>query len=214
MVTDEERDYMYRAYVDDPRARVNLGIRRRLAPLLRDDRRKVELMNGLLLSLPGTPIIYYGDEIRMGDNIFLGDRDSVRTPMQWNDDRNAGFSRANPQRLFLPVIIDAPFHFSLPRTSKSSKAGRIRCCGGCERSSASGNNTRRSGGARSNFSRRTTRKSWPISANTKTRRFWSWRICRGMCNVPSWISRGSGAGCPSSFSGKRGSRRSANCRTF
>ena len=112
MVTDEERDYMYRAYVDDPRARVNLGIRRRLAPLLRDDRRKVELMNGLLLSLPGTPIIYYGDEIRMGDNIFLGDRDGVRTPMQWNDDRNAGFSRANPQRLFLPVIIDAPFHFS------------------------------------------------------------------------------------------------------
>lgn len=112
MVTDEERDYMYRAYADDPRARVNLGIRRRLAPLLRDNRRKMELLNGLLLSLPGTPIVYYGDEIRMGDNIYLGDRDSVRTPMQWNDDRNAGFSRANPQRLFLPVIIDAPFHYA------------------------------------------------------------------------------------------------------
>ncbi|MCA9068543.1 MAG: putative maltokinase, partial [Planctomycetaceae bacterium] len=109
---DEERDYMYRAYADDPRARVNLGIRRRLAPLLRDDRRKVELMNGLLLSLPGTPIIYYGDEIRMGDNIYLGDRDSVRTPMQWNDDRNSGFSRVNPQRLYLPVIIDAPYHYA------------------------------------------------------------------------------------------------------
>ena len=112
MVTDEERDYMYRAYADDPRARVNLGIRRRLAPLLRDDRRKMELMNALLLSLPGTPIIYYGDEIRMGDNIYLGDRDGVRTPMQWSDDRNAGFSRANPQRLFLPVITDAPFHYA------------------------------------------------------------------------------------------------------
>lgn len=112
MVTDEERDYMYRAYADDPRARVNLGIRRRLAPLLRDNRRKIELMNGLLLSLPGTPVIYYGDEIRMGDNIYLGDRDGVRTPMQWNVDRNAGFSRANPQRLFLPVVIDAPYHYA------------------------------------------------------------------------------------------------------
>lgn len=112
MVTDEERDYMYRAYAADPRARVNLGIRRRLAPLLRDNRRKMELLNGLLLSLPGTPILYYGDEICMGDNIFLGDRDGVRTPMQWNDDRNGGFSRADPQRLFLPMIIDAAFHYS------------------------------------------------------------------------------------------------------
>ncbi|MCA9098158.1 MAG: maltose alpha-D-glucosyltransferase, partial [Planctomycetaceae bacterium] len=112
MVTDEERDYMYRTFAEDPRARVNLGIRRRLAPLMRDNRRKMELMNGLLLSLPGTPVIYYGDEICMGDNIYLGDRDGVRTPMQWNDDRNAGFSRANPQRLYLPVIIDAPFHYA------------------------------------------------------------------------------------------------------
>jgi maltose alpha-D-glucosyltransferase/alpha-amylase len=112
MVTDEERDYMYRTFADDPRARVNLGIRRRLASLLRDNRRKLELMNGLLLSLPGTPVIYYGDEIGMGDNIYLGDRDGVRTPMQWSDDRNAGFSRANPQRLYLPVIIDAPYHYS------------------------------------------------------------------------------------------------------
>ncbi len=112
MVTDEERDYMYRTYADDPRARINLGIRRRLAPLLRDNRRKMELMNALLLSLPGTPVVYYGDEIPMGDNIYLGDRDSVRTPMQWNDDRNAGFSRANPQRLYLPVVIDAPYHYA------------------------------------------------------------------------------------------------------
>ncbi len=111
MVTDEERDYMYRVYAGDPRARINLGIRRRLAPLLDNDRRKIELMNGLLFSLPGTPILYYGDEIGMGDNIYLGDRDGVRTPMQWNADRNAGFSRANPQKLYLPVNIDPEYRY-------------------------------------------------------------------------------------------------------
>jgi maltose alpha-D-glucosyltransferase/alpha-amylase len=110
MVTDEERDYMYRAYAQDPQARVNVGIRRRLAPLLGNDRKIIEMMNGLLFSMPGTPIIYYGDEIGMGDNIYLGDRNAVRTPMQWNSDRNAGFSDANPQRLFLPVIIDPEYH--------------------------------------------------------------------------------------------------------
>ncbi|MDT8435779.1 MAG: maltose alpha-D-glucosyltransferase [Gemmatimonadota bacterium] len=110
MVTDEDRDYMYRVYARDPQARINLGIRRRLAPLLGNNRRKIELMNALLFSLPGTPVIYYGDEIGMGDNIFLGDRDGVRTPMQWNLDRNAGFSAANPQRLYLPVVIDPEFH--------------------------------------------------------------------------------------------------------
>ncbi|MEX0702568.1 MAG: maltose alpha-D-glucosyltransferase [Planctomycetales bacterium] len=112
MVTDEERDYMYRTYAADPRARINLGIRRRLAPLMGNDRRKVELMTMLLLTLPGTPVIYYGDEIGMGDNIYLGDRDGVRTPMQWSIDRNAGFSKANPQQLYLPVIVDPQFHFS------------------------------------------------------------------------------------------------------
>ncbi|TVR71433.1 MAG: maltose alpha-D-glucosyltransferase [Sphaerobacteraceae bacterium] len=111
MVTDEERDYMYRVYAHDPQMRINLGIRRRLAPLLGNNRRRIELMNGLLMSLPGTPVIYYGDEIGMGDNIYLGDRDSVRTPMQWNSDRNAGFSKANRQRLFLPVIVDPEYHF-------------------------------------------------------------------------------------------------------
>ncbi len=111
MVTDEERDYMYRVYAADPKARINLGIRRRLAPLLGRDRRKIELMNALLFSLPGTPIIYYGDEIGMGDNYYLGDRNGVRTPMQWSPDRNAGFSSANPQRLFLPVIIDPEYHY-------------------------------------------------------------------------------------------------------
>ncbi|MEF3273619.1 MAG: maltose alpha-D-glucosyltransferase [Chloroflexus sp.] len=111
MVTDEERDYMYRVYARDPQARINLGIRRRLAPLLGNHRRKIELMNGLLFSLPGTPVLYYGDEIGMGDNIYLGDRNGVRTPMQWSGDRNAGFSRANPQQLYLPVITDPEYHF-------------------------------------------------------------------------------------------------------
>ena len=111
MVTDEERDYMYRAYAQDRTARINLGIRHRLAPLLRNDRRRIELMNALLFSLPGTPVVYYGDEIGMGDNIYLGDRNGVRTPMQWSADRNAGFSRANPQRLYLPIIIDPEYHY-------------------------------------------------------------------------------------------------------
>src|SRR6266480_3189987 len=111
MVTNEERDYMYRAYAQDAQARINLGIRRRLAPLLGNSRRRIELMNTLLLSLPGTPIVYYGDEIGMGDNFHLGDRHGVRTPMQWSSDRNAGFSRANPQQLYLPAIIDPEYHY-------------------------------------------------------------------------------------------------------
>jgi len=111
MVTDEERDYMYKVYARDPSARINLGIRRRLAPLLGNHLRKIELMNFLLFSLPGTPVIYYGDEIGMGDNYYLGDRNGVRTPMQWSADRNAGFSRANPQKLYLPVIIDPEYHY-------------------------------------------------------------------------------------------------------
>jgi maltose alpha-D-glucosyltransferase/alpha-amylase len=106
MVTDSERDYLWETYATDRRARLNLGIRRRLAPLLERDRRRIELMNGLLLSMPGTPVIYYGDELGMGDNIHLGDRDGVRTPMQWSPDRNGGFSRADPASLVLPVIMD------------------------------------------------------------------------------------------------------------
>jgi maltose alpha-D-glucosyltransferase/alpha-amylase len=106
MVTEEERDYLWRTYAADTRSRINLGIRRRLAPLMQNDRRKIELMNGLLLSMPGTPVLYYGDEIGMGDNYYLGDRDGVRTPMQWTADRNGGFSRANPQQLYLPPVMD------------------------------------------------------------------------------------------------------------
>ena len=121
MVTDEERDYMYKAYAQDPRARINVGIRRRLAPLLDNSRRRMELLNSLLLSLPGTPILYYGDEIGMGDNYHLGDRDGVRTPMQWTADMNAGFSTANPQRLFLPVIIDPEYHFTTINVENQSR---------------------------------------------------------------------------------------------
>jgi len=111
MVTDAERDYLWSTYASDPRARINLGIRRRLAPLMDNDRRKIELMNSILMSMPGTPIIYYGDEIGMGDNIYLGDRNSVRTPMQWTPDRNGGFSRADPARLYLPPIMDPVYGY-------------------------------------------------------------------------------------------------------
>jgi maltose alpha-D-glucosyltransferase / alpha-amylase len=111
MVTDEERDYMYLAYSADPQMRINLGIRRRLAPLMDNNRRRIELLTGLLFSFPGTPILYYGDEIGMGDNIYLGDRNGVRTPMQWNADRNAGFSRATPAKLYSPMIMDPVYGY-------------------------------------------------------------------------------------------------------
>ena len=112
MVTDSERDYLWNTYAADRRARINLGIRRRLSPLMERDRRRIELMNGLLLSMPGTPVIYYGDEIGMGDNIHLGDRDGVRTPMQWSPDRNGGFSRANPADLMLPPVMDPLYGYA------------------------------------------------------------------------------------------------------
>ena len=112
MVSEDERDYMYLAYSLDPQTRLNVGIRRRLAPLMRNDRRRIELLVGLLFSFPGTPILYYGDEIGMGDNVYLGDRNGVRTPMQWTGDRNAGFSRADPERLYSPLIMDAVYGYA------------------------------------------------------------------------------------------------------
>ena len=111
MVTDEERDYMYQEYAREARMRINVGIRRRLAPLMDNGRRQIEIMNALLMSMPGTPIIYYGDEIGMGDNVYLGDRNGVRTPMQWSTDRNAGFSDADSAALYSPVIVDPPYGF-------------------------------------------------------------------------------------------------------
>jgi maltose alpha-D-glucosyltransferase / alpha-amylase len=126
MVTDRERDYMYQAYATDPQMRVNVGIRRRLAPMMENDRARMELLNSLLMSMPGTPIVYYGDEIGMGDNIFLGDRDTVRTPMQWTADRNAGFSRAEPARLYLPPIMDPVYGYeSVNVEAQSRSAGSL-----------------------------------------------------------------------------------------
>ncbi len=122
MVTDAERDYLWSTYAADPRARINLGIRRRLAPLMDNDRRKIELMNSLLLSFPGTPIIYYGDEIGMGDNIYLGDRNGVRTPMQWTPDRNGGFSRADPAKLYLPPIMDPVYGYQAVNVEAQSRS--------------------------------------------------------------------------------------------
>jgi maltose alpha-D-glucosyltransferase/alpha-amylase len=121
MVTSRERDYMYRMYAADRQARINLGIRRRLAPLMENDPERIKLMNSLLLSMPGSPILYYGDEIGMGDNIYLGDRNGVRTPMQWSPDRNAGFSRADPQRLYLPPIMDAVYGYEAVNVEAQSR---------------------------------------------------------------------------------------------
>ena len=122
MVTDRERDYLWDYYAGDRRARINLGIRRRLAPLMENDRRKIELLNALLLSMPGTPVLYYGDEIGMGDNVFLGDRDGVRTPMQWSFDRNGGFSRADPAGLYLPPIMDPVYGFAAVNVEAQSRS--------------------------------------------------------------------------------------------
>src|SRR2546422_6848088 len=122
MVTDEERDYMYHQYAADPQARINLGIRRRLATLMEGGRRQIELMNNLLMSMPGTPILYYGDEIGMGDNIYLGDRNGVRTPMQWTGDRNAGFSEADAARLYCPVIVDPVYGYQSRNVEAQERA--------------------------------------------------------------------------------------------
>ncbi|RKS71316.1 maltose alpha-D-glucosyltransferase/alpha-amylase [Motilibacter peucedani] len=123
MVTDEERDYMWGEYAKDPRMKANIGIRRRLAPLLENDRNQLELFTALLLSLPGSPVLYYGDEIGMGDNIWLGDRDGVRTPMQWTPDRNAGFSKANPGQLYLPIIMDPVYGYQVTNVEAQMSAG-------------------------------------------------------------------------------------------
>jgi maltose alpha-D-glucosyltransferase/alpha-amylase len=111
MVTDEERDYMYAEYAKDPRMKINVGIRRRLAPLLEGGRDEIELMHAILFSLPGSPVLYYGDEIAMGDNVYLGDRDGVRTPMQWTGDRNGGFSRAAFAQLYAPPLMDPVYGY-------------------------------------------------------------------------------------------------------
>ena len=188
MVTDEDRDYMYRVYAAERTARINLGIRRRLAPLL-GVRRKIELMNALLLSLPGTPVLYYGDEIGMGDNIYLGDRDGVRTPMQWSADRNAGFSRANPQKLYLPI--DHRSRVPLRGDQRRGAAGQPVVAAVVDEAPASrcARSTRSSAAARSSSSPATTRACSRSCASTRASACsWS-RTCRASCRAPSSTSQ-------------------------
>ena len=151
MVTDMERDYMYDMYAQNKTMRLNLGIRRRLAPLLNNDRRRIELMNGMLMSLPGTPIIYYGDEIGMGDNISLGDRNGVRTPMQWSGGWNAGFSTAEPEHLYAPLIHDPVYGYPAVNVAAQRESEHSSFIG-CGASSQSGNRARCSAEDRLNFS--------------------------------------------------------------
>ena len=168
MVTDEERDYMYAEYAKDPRMKINLGIRRRLAPLLDNGRDEIELLTAILFSLPGSPVLYYGDEIAMGDNVYLGDRDGVRTPMQWTGDRNGGFSRADFAQLYLAAA-DGP-RLRLPGRQRRGAAAhaRPRCCAGCGASSRCARSIPSSASAATSRCARATRGSSPTSAATRT----------------------------------------------
>ena len=179
MVTDEERDYMYRAYAQDPRARINLGIRRRLAPLMDNNRRRIELMKVLLFSLPGTPILYYGDEIGMGDNYYLGDRDGVRTPMQWTADRNAGFSTRQPAAA-LPAghhRPGVPFHDD-QRGEPEPQSLFAAVVHAADHRNAQAIQGLRARQHRSSCPPTTARSSRSCGSTT-ARAFWSWRTCRG-----------------------------------
>ena len=212
MVTDVERDYLWSTYANDPRARINLGIRRRLAPLMDNDRRKIELMNSLLLSFPGTPIIYYGDEIGMGDNIYLGDRNGVRTPMQWTPDRNGGFSRADPARLYAPTIMDPVYGYEAVNVEAQSRSlssllsATKRLISVRKSSLAFGRGTM-------TFIRPANRSVLPMSGNIATRSYFASPISRGRRRRPNSI-------CPHGRIAFRwrcwaapAFRRSANCPT-
>ena len=168
MVTDEERDYMYAEYAKDPRMKANIGIRRRLAPLLDNDRNQLELFTALLLSLPGSPVLYYGDEIGMGDNIWLGDRDGVRTPMQWTPDRNAGFSRCDPARLYLPAIMDPIYGYQARQRRGAAEQHRLAAAldQADDRDPQAPPGLRRWAATRSWA--RPTRACWPSSGSTRT----------------------------------------------
>ena len=167
MVTDEERDYMYAEYAKDPRMKLNLGIRRRLAPLLDNARPDIELLHAIMFSLPGSPVLYYGDEIAMGDNIYLGDRDGVRTPMQWTSDRNGGFSRADFAQLYLPPSWIPSTDFR-PSTSRRSCARPRRSCAGSSASSSCARSIRSSAWGRTRRCDPTTRASSPTFGATRT----------------------------------------------
>ena len=189
MVTDEERDYMYRVYAHDRRMRINLGIRRRLAPLLENDRRKIELMNALLFSLPGTPVIYYGDEIGMGDNIYLGDRNGVRTPMQWSADRNAGFSRANPQKLYLPITIDPEYHYEAVNVEDAAEQSAFAAVvdEAPDRAAQAVQSLRAAERSSSCVPR--IARCWPSTGAIRTRPSWWSRISRAFRSTSNWICR-------------------------
>lgn len=208
MVTDSERDYLWQTYASDRRARINLGIRRRLAPLLERDRRRIELMTSLLLTMPGTPVLYYGDEIGMGDNIHLGDRDGVRTPMQWSIDRNGGFSRADPAALVLPPVMDPLYGFQAVnveaqiRDQHSLLTWTRRVLSVRKRYQAFGRGTLR-------FCTRATAACWPTCAAIRTKPCCAWPTSRTPCRRWSWTCPSSKAACRWTSSAVAASRRSA-----
>ena len=188
MVTDEERDYMYQTYAADPQMLINGGIRRRLAPLMENSRRRIELMTSLLFSLPGTPVIYYGDEIGMGDNIYLGDRNGVRTPMQWTGDRNAGFSRADPARLYAPPISDPVYGFPAVNVEAQERSP-FSLLNWMKRMIALRKQHTSSGAARSSSCRRRTARCSPTSGATRTTSCSASPTSRARRSRWSWISR-------------------------
>ena len=213
MVTDEERDYMYRVYAHDPQMRINLGIRRRLAPLLGNNRRRIELLNGLLFSLPGTPVIYYGDEIGMGDNIYLGDRNGVRTPMQWSGDRNAGFSQANPQRLFLPVIIDPEYHYEAVNVEAQQNNPHSLLWWMKRLIALRKSYTAFGRGSLDVPAPREPARSSPSCASTRTSASWSWPTCRASSSTSTWTCPRTAASCRSRCSAASSSRASTTGRS-
>jgi maltose alpha-D-glucosyltransferase / alpha-amylase len=180
MVTDEDRDFMYRVYAQDPEMRVNLGIRRRLAPLLGNDRRQIELLNSLLLSLPGTPVLYYGDEIGMGDNVYVGDRNGVRTPMQWSFDRNAGFSRQPPAALFAANCRFAEYHYNTVNV-EAQRGNPNSLLNAMKRLIAMRKRFAPWAAVTFKFCTPTIARCWPLPAPTKTSRSWWWPTCLGLC---------------------------------
>ena len=213
MVTDVERDYLWSTYANDPRARINVGIRRRLAPLMDNDRRKIELMNSLLLSFPGTPIIYYGDEIGMGDNIYLGDRNGVRTPMQWTPDRNGGFSRADPG-----AALRADHHGpGLRLRGRQCRGAVAQPVLAAQRHQAADRGAQIHARLRPRHhdlhpSAKTAR-CWPMCASIRTRSSCASPICRARRRRPNSISPRSRTAFRWKCSAARVSRRSANCPT-
>ena len=212
MVTDEERDYMYAEYAKDPRMKINLGIRRRLAPLLDNGRDEIELMHAILFSLPGSPVLYYGDEIGMGDNVYLGDRDGVRTPMQWTGDRNAGFSRADWAQLYLQPLMDPVYGYQAVnveaqlRTPTSFLRWMHRFIALRKEHPVFGLGTYEP------LRPPTTRRSLPISAAGRTTSCCACTISRAPPRPSSSICRSSRVWCPRRCSGGPASRRSGSCR--